>query len=227
MNPSSSSLQKTCFGYRGAVSLTLGLVFFYHHYQLTCLVERYFTFMVLKIEKRRLSSPRKGIVRSLGCLRGEPEFFGHLAGISKSNVARVMLYPLQQFPPLRHLVIPPVVAKGNQKFVSEKKHCPPGLTGSTRQSSEPQCSCSVLAAALSSGDAKRRLHSVGRPRTNVDDRLPTVRAPRAIQYGKAGGEAREREDPLPLAELTNCPKEVQSADIYDRCKARYAGLSTR
>jgi hypothetical protein len=29
-----------------------------------------------------------------------------------------------------------------------------------------------------------------------------------------------------LAELTNCPK-VQSANIYDRCKARYEGLSTR
>jgi hypothetical protein len=29
-----------------------------------------------------------------------------------------------------------------------------------------------------------------------------------------------------LAELTNCPK-VQSTDIYDRCKARYEGLSTR
>jgi hypothetical protein len=29
-----------------------------------------------------------------------------------------------------------------------------------------------------------------------------------------------------LAELTNCPK-VQSSDIYDRCKARYEGLSTR
>lgn len=29
-----------------------------------------------------------------------------------------------------------------------------------------------------------------------------------------------------LAKLTNCPK-VQSTDIYDRCKARYEGLSTR
>jgi hypothetical protein len=29
-----------------------------------------------------------------------------------------------------------------------------------------------------------------------------------------------------LSELTNCPK-VQSANIYDRCKARYEGLSTR
>jgi hypothetical protein len=29
-----------------------------------------------------------------------------------------------------------------------------------------------------------------------------------------------------LAELTNCPK-VQSANIYDRCKARYERLSTR
>jgi hypothetical protein len=29
-----------------------------------------------------------------------------------------------------------------------------------------------------------------------------------------------------LAELTKCPK-VQSTDIYDRCKARYEGLSTR
>ena len=29
-----------------------------------------------------------------------------------------------------------------------------------------------------------------------------------------------------LAELTNCPK-VQSTNIYDRCKARYEGLSTR
>jgi hypothetical protein len=29
-----------------------------------------------------------------------------------------------------------------------------------------------------------------------------------------------------LAELTNCPK-VQSSNIYDRCKARYEGLSTR
>jgi hypothetical protein len=29
-----------------------------------------------------------------------------------------------------------------------------------------------------------------------------------------------------LAELTNCPK-VQSANIYDRCKARYEGLTTR
>jgi hypothetical protein len=29
-----------------------------------------------------------------------------------------------------------------------------------------------------------------------------------------------------LADLTNCPK-TQSADIYDRCKARYEGLSTR
>jgi hypothetical protein len=29
-----------------------------------------------------------------------------------------------------------------------------------------------------------------------------------------------------LAELTNCPK-VQSANIYDRCKARYEGLSIR
>jgi hypothetical protein len=29
-----------------------------------------------------------------------------------------------------------------------------------------------------------------------------------------------------LAEITNCPK-VQSTDIYDRCKARYEGLSAR
>jgi hypothetical protein len=29
---------------------------------------------------------------------------------------------LDQFPPLRHLVIPPVVAKGNQNFVARKKH---------------------------------------------------------------------------------------------------------
>jgi hypothetical protein len=29
-----------------------------------------------------------------------------------------------------------------------------------------------------------------------------------------------------LAELTNCPK-AASANIYDRCKARYEGLSTR
>jgi hypothetical protein len=29
-----------------------------------------------------------------------------------------------------------------------------------------------------------------------------------------------------LAELTNCPK-TESADIYDRCEARYEGLSTR
>jgi len=29
-----------------------------------------------------------------------------------------------------------------------------------------------------------------------------------------------------LSELTNCPK-VQSTNIYDRCKARYEGLSTR
>jgi hypothetical protein len=28
-----------------------------------------------------------------------------------------------------------------------------------------------------------------------------------------------------LAELTNCPK-TQSANIYDRCKARYEGLTT-
>jgi hypothetical protein len=29
-----------------------------------------------------------------------------------------------------------------------------------------------------------------------------------------------------LSELTNCPK-VQSTSIYDRCKARYEGLTTR
>jgi hypothetical protein len=29
-----------------------------------------------------------------------------------------------------------------------------------------------------------------------------------------------------LSDLTNCPK-TQSADIYDRCKARYEGLSVR
>jgi hypothetical protein len=29
-----------------------------------------------------------------------------------------------------------------------------------------------------------------------------------------------------LGELTKCPK-VQSTDIYDRCKARYEGLTTR
>jgi hypothetical protein len=29
-----------------------------------------------------------------------------------------------------------------------------------------------------------------------------------------------------LADLTNCPK-VQSANIYDSCKARYEGLSIR
>jgi hypothetical protein len=29
-----------------------------------------------------------------------------------------------------------------------------------------------------------------------------------------------------LADLTNCSK-VQSTNIYDRCKARYEGLSTR
>jgi hypothetical protein len=29
-----------------------------------------------------------------------------------------------------------------------------------------------------------------------------------------------------LAELTSCPK-AQSTNIYDRCKARYEGLSTR
>lgn len=29
-----------------------------------------------------------------------------------------------------------------------------------------------------------------------------------------------------LAELTNCPK-AQSANIYDRCKARYEGLAIR
>ncbi len=29
-----------------------------------------------------------------------------------------------------------------------------------------------------------------------------------------------------LSALTNCPK-TASADIYDRCKARYEGLTTR
>ena len=29
-----------------------------------------------------------------------------------------------------------------------------------------------------------------------------------------------------LNELTNCPK-AESADIYDRCEARYEGLTTR
>jgi len=29
-----------------------------------------------------------------------------------------------------------------------------------------------------------------------------------------------------LSTLTNCPK-MESADIYDRCKARYEGLTTR
>jgi hypothetical protein len=29
-----------------------------------------------------------------------------------------------------------------------------------------------------------------------------------------------------LSTLTNCPK-TESADIYDRCKARYEGLTTR
>jgi hypothetical protein len=29
-----------------------------------------------------------------------------------------------------------------------------------------------------------------------------------------------------LAEITNCPK-VQSTNIYDRCKAKYEGLTTR
>jgi hypothetical protein len=29
-----------------------------------------------------------------------------------------------------------------------------------------------------------------------------------------------------LSELTNCPK-TQSANIHDRCKARYEGLTTR
>ena len=29
-----------------------------------------------------------------------------------------------------------------------------------------------------------------------------------------------------LADLANCPK-TQSANIYDRCKARYEGLTTR
>ena len=55
--------------------------------------------------------------------------------------------------------------------------------------------------------------------------MPTVRAPRAVQCRAAEREARRREDLSVLPALTNCPK-TQSTNIYDRCKARYEGLST-
>jgi hypothetical protein len=61
---------------------------------------------------------------------------------------------------------------------------------------------------------------------HADGGLPAVRPARAIRCRKADREAQGRENPLLLAEITNCPK-AQSTNIYDRCKAKYEGLSTR
>ncbi len=66
-------------------------------------------------------------------------------------------------------------------------------------------------AALSSADAKRRFHTLGRPRYNV-----------AKMMSKRG----DAKILFLLSTLANCPK-TQSTNIYGRCKARYEGLSTR
>ena len=95
----------------------------------------------------------------------------------------------------------------------------PSLGGAFRSSS-------VLVGALSLADAKRRLHLVGRARPDADDRLSAVRQARAVQCREAHGEHGDAKILYLLAELTSCPK-TQSANIYDRCKARYERLSTR
>jgi hypothetical protein len=71
------------------------------------------------------------------------------------------------------------------------------------------CSGFVLPMALlSSGHAKRRLHPLGPPRADADDRLPAVWAPRAIQCREADREAWGREDSLPFEHARQLPEDA-------------------
>jgi hypothetical protein len=70
-------------------------------------------------------------MRAFARLCGKSQPFRYLARVIKQNVLRIPFDVLDQFPPLGHLMIPPVVAKGNQKFVAGKKHLSLGLMWST------------------------------------------------------------------------------------------------
>jgi hypothetical protein len=105
---------------------------------------------------------------------------------------------------------------------------PPTGANSPRATQQPRGFLFLLRShrRATSDGAKRRLHLVGRPEPTLTVVLRAVRQPRAIQCQAADGKARRREELFLLSDLTNCPK-TQSADIYDRCKAKYEGLTTR
>jgi hypothetical protein len=81
-----------------------------------------FTPVFLEIKLRWLTGPRKHVMRAFGSLPGKSKPFCDLARIGKPNILRILLDVLDQLPPLRHLMIPPVVAMGNQNFVAGMKH---------------------------------------------------------------------------------------------------------
>ena len=87
-------------------------------------------------------------------------------------------------------------------------------------------SCFVLNTPLSFSDAERRLH----PSDVREPTLTIVCEPCGAggRYSAASLIAKHGYAKILdlLVELTKCPK-VQSTDIYDRCKARYEGLTTR
>jgi hypothetical protein len=72
----------------------------------------------------------------------------------------------------------------------------------------PFRSCSVLTDALSVADAKRRLHPVGCSGADADDRLRAMRAPWAIQRGKAGRKAGRHEASLPVGHTHQLPEDA-------------------
>lgn len=81
-----------------------------------------FPAVFLEVELRWLTGPRERVMRPFGSLGRKPQPFRYLARIVKPNILRISLDMLDQFTPLRHLVIPPVVATGNQNFVAGMKH---------------------------------------------------------------------------------------------------------
>jgi hypothetical protein len=76
--------------------------------------------MRLEIELRGLPASREGVMRALTPLSEKSQPFRYLARIIKPNILRILPDMLDQFPPLGHLVIPPVVAKGNKNFLSRR-----------------------------------------------------------------------------------------------------------
>ena len=80
--------------------------------------------------------------------------------------------------------------------------------------------------SLSSADGKRRFHPLGRSRTDADNRCEPCGRRGRYNVARLMAKYGNVKILYLLAELASCPK-TESSKIYDRCKARYEGLSTR